>query len=113
MEELELNWKLSSKEVKLVRFLLTLFLGWVGSVIINHSRLKPKDQSSNSLAYFFVPLVCFLVGFVLSCILVALRINPTINLIIFTAIGALYPLIASIVNLYFDPDKLNFGYKFD
>ena len=27
---------------KLVRFLLTFFLGWIGSVVINHTSLKPE-----------------------------------------------------------------------
>lgn len=26
---------------KLVRFLLTFFLGWIGSIIINHTEFKP------------------------------------------------------------------------
>ena len=27
-----------------VRFLLTFFLGWIGSLIINHSSLKPEGS---------------------------------------------------------------------
>ena len=30
----------------LVRFLLTFFLGWIGSLIINHSSLKPEGFKS-------------------------------------------------------------------
>lgn len=67
----------------LVRFLLTFFLGWIGSVIINHTSLKPDGYSSRSLAYFFLAMVTF----------------------------GIYPLVASICNLSFDPTKdRNIGY---
>ena len=67
----------------LVRFLLTFFLGWIGSVIINHTSLKPDGYSSRSLAYFFLAMVTF----------------------------GIYPLVASICNLSFDPAKdRNIGY---
>lgn len=68
---------------KLVRFLLTFFLGWIGSVVINHTSLKPEGYTSRSLAYFFLGLI--------TC--------------------GIYPLVASICNLSFDPAKeTNVGY---
>lgn len=39
---------------KLVRFLLTLLLGWIGSIIINHTSLKPEGYTSRSWAYFIL-----------------------------------------------------------
>ena len=70
----------------LVRFLLTFFLGWIGSVIINHSTLKPSGYTSRSLAYFLLSLVTF----------------------------GIYGLVASICNLTFDPNKeKNIGYLKD
>ena len=63
----------------LVRFLLTFFLGWIGSVIINHSSLKPDGYKSRSLAYFFLTAITF----------------------------GIYGLVASICNLTFDPNKRN------
>ena len=36
-----------------VRFLLTFFLGWIGSFIINHTNLKPEGWKSRTCAYFF------------------------------------------------------------
>ncbi len=71
---------------KLVRFLLTFFLGWIGSIIINHSSLKPEGFTSRTLAYFFLSIFTF----------------------------GIYPLVASICNLTFDAEKAkNFGYKKD
>ncbi len=71
---------------KLARFLLTFFLGWIGSIIINHSSLKPQGYSSRTLAYFFLPMITF----------------------------GIYSLVASICNLTFDPAKKNnIGYKKD
>ena len=68
---------------KLVRFLLTFFLGWLGSLIINHSSLKPAGYKSRTLAYL-----------VLGCITCGI-----------------YALVASICNLTFDPAKeKNIGY---
>ena len=68
---------------KLARFLLTFFLGWIGSIIINHTSLKPAGFRSRSLAYFFLSLVTF----------------------------GIYGLVASICNLVFDPNKpRNIGY---
>ena len=70
----------------LVRFLLTFFLGWLGSLIINHSSLKPEGYTSRTGAY-----------------------------IIWGALtGGIYILVASICNLSFDPEKAkNIGYKKD
>lgn len=70
----------------LVRFLLTFFLGWIGSVIINHTSLKPAGYTSRSLAYFFLSYITL----------------------------GIYGLVASICNLTFDPAKeRNIGYKKD
>ena len=67
----------------LVRFLLTFFLGWIGSIIINHTELKPQGYKSRTLAYVFLTLVTF----------------------------GIYQLVASICNLTFDPAKpSNIGY---
>ena len=67
----------------LVRFLLTFFLGWIGSVIINHTSLKPEGFKSRSLAYFFLSYITL----------------------------GIYGLVASICNLTFDPSKeRNIGY---
>lgn len=67
----------------LVRFLLTFFLGWIGSIIINYSTLKPEGYRSRTLAYVFLTLVTF----------------------------GIYGLVASICNLTFDPTKnRNIGY---
>ena len=41
------------------RFLLTFFLGWIGSVVINHSHLKPAKHTSRSWAYFFLAFFTF------------------------------------------------------
>jgi hypothetical protein len=67
----------------LVRFLLTFFLGFIGSFIINNSNLKPQGFRSRTLAYFFLSLITF----------------------------GIYGLVASILNLSFDPSKTsNIGY---
>lgn len=71
---------------KLVRFLLTFFLGFIGSLIINHTSLKPEGFTSRTLAYFFLSIITF----------------------------GIYGLVASICNLVFDPNKeKNIGYKKD
>ena len=68
---------------KLARFLLTFFLGWLGSLIINHTSLKPEGYKSRTLAYL-------LLGYI-TC--------------------GIYALVASICNLTFDPAKeKNIGY---
>ena len=41
----------------LARFLLTFFLGWIGSFIINHSKLKPQGYTSRTLSYFFLSII--------------------------------------------------------
>lgn len=65
------------------RFLLTFFLGWIGSIIINHTNLKPAGYKSRTAAYFFLTIVTF----------------------------GIYGLVASICNLTFDPNKSsNIGY---
>ena len=67
----------------LVRFLLTFFLGWIGSLIINHTSLKPEGFKSRTLAYIFLTMITF----------------------------GIYGLVASICNLTFDPSKeKNIGY---
>ena len=67
----------------IVRFLLTFFLGWIGSLVINHSSLKPEGYTSRTLAYFILAYLTF----------------------------GIYPLVASICNLIFDPSKpSNIGY---
>lgn len=71
---------------KLVRFLLTFFLGFIGSIVINHSSLKPEGYTSRTAAYFFLTYLTM----------------------------GIYPLVASICNLTFDPAKArNIGYKKD
>lgn len=67
----------------LIRFLLTFFLGWIGSIIINHTELKPAGFTSRTGAYFFLTMITF----------------------------GIYGLVASICNLSFDPAKeKNIGY---
>ena len=65
------------------RFLLTFFLGFIGSFIINHTSLKPAGFRSRTLAYFFLTIITF----------------------------GIYGLVAAILNLVFDPNKeRNIGY---
>lgn len=74
---------MESNNDNVVRFLLTFFLGWIGSLIINCTNLKPKGYKCRTLAYFFLPLITF----------------------------GIYGLVASICNLSFDPNKeRNIGY---
>ncbi len=69
---------------KLVRFLLTFFLGWIGSLIINYTSLKPEGFRCRTLAYVFLSFITF----------------------------GIYGLVASICNFTFDPSKdRNIGYK--
>ncbi len=69
---------------KLARFLLTFLLGWIGSVVINHSVLKPRGYVSRSWAYFWFAILTL----------------------------GLYPTIASIFNWTFNPYyERNIGYK--
>ena len=66
-----------------VRFLLTFFLGWIGSLIINYTDLKPAGYKCRTLAYFFLSMITF----------------------------GIYGLVASICNFTFDPAKeRNIGY---
>ncbi len=70
-------------ENKLARFLLTFFLGFIGSFIINHTSLRPEGYKSRTLAYFFLSMLT----------------------------AGIYGLVASICNLTFDPTKeRNIGY---
>lgn len=64
-------------ETKLARFLLTFFLGWIGSIIINYTDLKPEGYKSRTLAYVFLSWITF----------------------------GIYRLVASICNLTFDPEN--------
>ncbi len=67
----------------LSRFLLTFFLGWIGSLIINHTSLKPEGYTCRTAAYFWLTLV--------TC--------------------GIYGIVASISNFSFDPEKeSNIGY---
>ena len=67
----------------LTRFLLTFFLGWIGSLIINHTSLKPEGFKCRTLAYFFLNMI--------TC--------------------GIYQLVASICNFTFDANKQsNIGY---
>ena len=48
-----------------VRFLLTFFLGWIDSLVINHTTLKPEGYTSRTLEYFLLSLVtCGIYGLV-------------------------------------------------
>lgn len=65
------------------RFLLTFFLGFIGSFVINHSSLKPSGYKSRTMAYFFLGIITF----------------------------GIYPLVASICNFTFNPEQeSNIGY---
>lgn len=66
-----------------IRFVLTFFLGFIGSFIINHTSLKPIGWKSRTCAYFFLGSICL----------------------------GIYWLVASISNFTFDPNKQsNIGY---
>ncbi len=70
----------------IVRFVLTFFLGWIGSIIINHTSLKPEGYTCRTGAYILLGLVTF----------------------------GIYDLVASVCNFVFDPAKeRNIGYKKD
>lgn len=71
---------------KLARFLLTFFLGWIGSIVVNHTSLKPEGYTSRTGAYLLLGIVTF----------------------------GIYDIVASVCNLTFDPAKeKNIGYKKD
>lgn len=68
---------------KVARFVLTFFLGWIGSFIINHTSLKPTGWKSRTCAYFFFAIITL----------------------------GIYPLVASICNLSFNSKQSsNIGY---
>lgn len=68
---------------KMVRFLLTFLLGFMGSFLINHTTLRPNGFKSRTCAYLFLS--------ILTC--------------------GIYGLVASISNLTFDKKKSkNIGY---
>ena len=70
----------------LVRFLLTFFLGCIGSIIINHTSLKPAGWKSRSWLYLLLGFITF----------------------------GIYTFVASICNIIFDPSKeKNIGYRKD
>ena len=70
----------------LVRFLLTFFLGFIGSIIINHTEFKPGGYTCRTGAYFWLSIVTF----------------------------GIYNLVAAVCNLTFDPAKeKNIGWKKD
>ena len=72
--------------MKVKRFFLIFFLGWIGSIIINQSGLKPEGYTSRTGAYFWLS------GLTLG----------------------IYPLVALINQFKFDPAKeKNIGYKKD
>ena len=67
----------------ITRFCLTFFLGFLGSFIINNTRLKPNGWKSRTCAYFFLGIITF----------------------------GIYVLIASICNFSFNPNQSsNIGY---
>ena len=74
------------KNQNVARFLLTFFLGFIGSIVINHTSLKPEGFTSRTWAYVFLSIVTL----------------------------GIYQLVASICNLTFDPEKeKNIGYRKD
>ena len=74
-------------ENKLVRFLLTFFLGFIGSIIINHTSLKPNGWTSRTFLIYVL-----------------------LDVVTFGIVG----LVASVLNFTFDASKgSNFGYKKD
>lgn len=74
------------KDQRLARFLLTFFLNFIGSIIINRTSLKPDGWTSRSGYYFLLSIV---------------------------TVG-IYGIVASVCNFTFDPAKpKNIGYKKD
>lgn len=68
---------------KLARFLLTFFLGFIGSMIVNHTNLKPNGWTSRTGSYIFLSII--------TC--------------------GIYSIVASICNFSFDPqNEKNIGY---
>ena len=68
---------------KVVRFLLTALFGWIGSIIINHSNLRPEGYTCRTGAYFWFSFLTF----------------------------GIYPVVASICNISFTDGERNIGYK--
>lgn len=68
----------------ITRFLLTFFLGFIGSFIINHTSLRPVGWKSRTCAYFFWGMLTL----------------------------GIYQLVASVCNFSFNPDPSasNIGY---
>ena len=52
-------WYLYKQFNKIIRALLIFFLGWIGSVIINHSGLKPEGWTSRSWLIALIPFGIF------------------------------------------------------
>jgi|GEM_PF-945854 len=77
----------STDNNNLARFLLTFFLGFIGSIVINHSSLRREGWKSRSWAYFWLGIITF----------------------------GIYTLVASICNLTFNASNpTNIGYfKYD
>lgn len=70
-------------ENKLARFLLTLFLGFIGSFVINHSKLKIEGWQSRTVSYLVFGILTL----------------------------GIYQVVAAIFNLVFDPrNETNIGY---
>ena len=69
-----------------VRFILTFFLGFIGSFIINHTSLKPEGYTSRTGAYFLLGIITL----------------------------GIYSFVAAVCNLMFDPVKeKNIGWSKD
>ena len=68
----------------IVRFLLTFLFGWIGSVIINHSNLRPQGYQCRTGAYFWLSLIT----------------------------GGIYGTVASICNISFTEGEKNIRYRF-
>ena len=49
----------NSDNYNVARFLLLLFLGFIGSFIINHTSLKPAGWKCRTCANFFLGLITF------------------------------------------------------
>jgi len=62
---------------RIVWFVLKLFLGFIGCLIINHTSLKPAGFKARTMAHFFLSMITF----------------------------GIYSLVASICTLFFDPNK--------
>ena len=73
----------------LVRFLLTFFLGFIGSIIINHTTLKPEGYKSRTLAYFFLSIITSGDAMFLGVPL-AFSTNSYINLIIIISLTTFF-----------------------